>query len=242
MTDSDFASVTDSGRLCDAAGNLGAAEFEAAMRGQLRRFAQRRLADALVRCGDGHVEFAHLAALKLLALDGADAGGGGGGGGGGGTNLSARPSAAAGSTAGNFLRRTSGGGAIARALASGCGANNAAGQRGGWEAALQNQLAELRAELAAARSDTAELRSEMAAVRADVQREAGTLLAELRGLAGCTGRPPAQSLGAAGGDQVGGVGAGGCGARAGHEQEECERALREDAGDTPRPLSPPNGI
>jgi hypothetical protein len=103
MTELDFASITSNGLLCDERGMLGPAEFEAAMRKELRRFAQRQLADALSHELFTPAEFAQFAALKMLSLDAPpplDAvwgGGGGGGLGGGGGGES--PAHAAGSPA-----------------------------------------------------------------------------------------------------------------------------------------------
>jgi hypothetical protein len=178
MSDSDFASITDNGRLCDPAGNLGAAEFEAAMRTQLRRFAQRRLADSLVHISSGP-EFAHLAALKLLALQAPAA--------------DSRAAAAGGSSpratlpagvASLFTRVASGPAKAKAAAPAGSTAPGpeapAAQVSGEWQAALLKQLAEMRGELAAARRDAADLREEMAATRADVKREAQALREELR--------------------------------------------------------------
>ena len=42
LTDSDFASITNDGKLCDEGGSIRPAEFEAAIRQQLRLYAQAR--------------------------------------------------------------------------------------------------------------------------------------------------------------------------------------------------------
>jgi hypothetical protein len=68
MTEMDFASITSNGLLCDDKGMLGAAEFEAAMRKEIRRYAQRQLADALNHEQFTVAEFAQLATLKVLSL------------------------------------------------------------------------------------------------------------------------------------------------------------------------------
>ena len=68
MTELDFASITSNGQLCDEKGMLGAAEFEAAMRKEIRRYAQRQLADALNHEQFTVAEFAQLASLKMLSL------------------------------------------------------------------------------------------------------------------------------------------------------------------------------
>ncbi len=68
MTELDFASITANGLLCDDKGMLGAAEFEAAMRKEIRRYAQRQLADALNHEQFTVAEFAQLATLKALSL------------------------------------------------------------------------------------------------------------------------------------------------------------------------------
>jgi hypothetical protein len=43
---SDFMALTQGGKLCDDQGELGLAEFEQAMRGQIRLYAQGQLANS----------------------------------------------------------------------------------------------------------------------------------------------------------------------------------------------------
>jgi hypothetical protein len=127
---------------------------------QIRRFAQRRLADALVRHEENRAEFALLAALKLVTLDAPGAGAAGAG------DQSARQldSQAAGS-----------------ASLSGGWHNNFGGGAhrpdGTAAAAAAAAAAAVRTELAAMRE---EMRKEMAEVRGDVRREAESLRAEMR--------------------------------------------------------------
>jgi hypothetical protein len=68
ITELDFASITSNGLLCDEKGMLGAAEFEAAMRKEIRRYAQRQLADALSHEKFTIAESAQLVSLKMLSL------------------------------------------------------------------------------------------------------------------------------------------------------------------------------
>ena len=55
ITDSDFASITHDGKLCDAEGHLGPREFEDVMRRQARARAYGRARECVLRAG-GHLQ------------------------------------------------------------------------------------------------------------------------------------------------------------------------------------------
>jgi hypothetical protein len=152
---------------------------------QIRRFAQRRLADALVRDEGNRVEFALLTALKLITLDASGTGAG------------------AGICPGDqSARRHDGAPPVGGWMGSfGAAAHKSHGEAATVAAAAAAAAAAaVREELAAMRE---EMRREMADVRRDVRLEAEGLRAELRralaatGSAAASGEPTAKAVAAA---------------------------------------------
>uniref|UniRef100_A0A7S0MVB5 EF-hand domain-containing protein n=2 Tax=Cryptomonas curvata TaxID=233186 RepID=A0A7S0MVB5_9CRYP len=70
ISDSDFASITQDGELCDARGQLGLDEFERVMRRQIRHLAQSKL--SLISHGDrspAEVDFMQFGTLKMIFME-----------------------------------------------------------------------------------------------------------------------------------------------------------------------------
>lgn len=66
MSESDYVVLTQSGALCDDEGNLGPDNFEAAIRAQLRLYAQRQLSNAMILGTSTRAELIQLGTLKAV--------------------------------------------------------------------------------------------------------------------------------------------------------------------------------
>mmetsp|Transcript_52853 Transcript_52853/g.139104 ORF Transcript_52853/g.139104 Transcript_52853/m.139104 type:complete len:648 (+) Transcript_52853:92-2035(+) len=69
VTASDFASLTQDGELCDANGELGPDEFEAAMRKQIQHFAQSKLSLITEERSMQDLEFMQFGSLKMIFME-----------------------------------------------------------------------------------------------------------------------------------------------------------------------------